>query len=110
MNAAHLAQMANQIGAFFESQGTHEQAVAGIADHLRRFWEARMLRALGAHVVAGGADLSPSVLEAVHRLGLAAPAPGPAAASEAAPAPGSAPASAPGPDPSRRRAGGPRAA
>jgi len=69
MSPAHLAEMANQIAAFFASQGTHEEAVAGIADHLRRFWEPRMLRAIGAHVAAGAPDLAPLAVEAVRRLG-----------------------------------------
>ncbi len=68
MNVEHLVTMANQIGAFFCSQGTHEEAVAGIADHLRRFWEPRMLRAIGLHVAAGGEGVQESVAEAVRRL------------------------------------------
>ncbi len=68
MNVEHLVEMANQIGAFFDSQGTREQAVAGIADHLRRFWEPRMLRAIGDHVRDGGAGLSETVAEAVRSL------------------------------------------
>jgi formate dehydrogenase subunit delta len=46
MNRAQLATMANQIGAFFASMPDHDEALAGIADHLRRFWEPRMRRAL----------------------------------------------------------------
>ena len=68
MNTEHLVEMANQIGSFFDSQGTAEEAVAGIADHLHRFWEPRMLRAIGAHVSAGGAGLRPNAAEAVRRL------------------------------------------
>ena len=36
-----LVYMANQIGKFFVSQGD-EQAVPGIADHLKKFWDPRM--------------------------------------------------------------------
>lgn len=68
MNLEHLVTMANQIGSFFESQGTHEEAVSGIADHLKRFWEPRMLHTIGEYVQSGGADLHPSVTEAVRRL------------------------------------------
>jgi formate dehydrogenase subunit delta len=73
MNVDHLVTMANQIGAFFSSQGTHEEAVDGIADHLKRFWEHRMLQAIGSFVNAGGAALEESglqqnVVEAVRRL------------------------------------------
>lgn len=68
MNIDHLVTMANQIGAFFDTQGTRQQAVAGIADHLSRFWEPRMLRAIEAHVAAGGAGLRASVIEALREL------------------------------------------
>ncbi len=68
MNVDHLITMANQIGSFFESQGTHEQAVEGIADHLRRFWEPRMLHVIGEHVHGNGAGLHEAVAEAVRRL------------------------------------------
>ncbi len=46
MNRAQLATMANQIGAFFASMPDRDEALAGLADHLRRFWEPRMRRAL----------------------------------------------------------------
>jgi hypothetical protein len=36
-----LVYMANQIGKFFASQG-EDQAVAGIANHLRKYWDPRM--------------------------------------------------------------------
>lgn len=73
MNLEHLVGMANQIGAFFTSQGTHEEAVDGIADHLKRFWEQRMLQAIGTFVNAGGdalkqSGLQQNVVEAVQRL------------------------------------------
>jgi formate dehydrogenase subunit delta len=68
MNVEHLVVMANQIGGFFDSQGPHELAVNGLADHLKRFWEPRMLRAIRAHVDAGGAGLSASAIEAVKRV------------------------------------------
>jgi formate dehydrogenase subunit delta len=50
MNSAQLVTMANQIGAFFASMPDHDEALAGIADHLRRFWEPRMRRALLARL------------------------------------------------------------
>ena len=38
-----LIAMANQIGQFFATQpGTETERVAGVAGHLRRFWEPRM--------------------------------------------------------------------
>ena len=68
MNVEHLVTMANQIGAFFNSQGTRQDAVTGIADHLKRFWEPRMLRAIEAHVAAGAPGLQDTVADAVRRL------------------------------------------
>ena len=62
-----LVYMANQIGKFFQSQG-HGQAVAGVADHIRKFWDPRMRKAIFAHLDAGGAGLDPNVLEAIESL------------------------------------------
>ena len=84
MNVEHLVTMANQIGAFFDSQGTREDAVAGIANHLKRFWEPRMLHAISAHVDSGSTQgMMATVVEAVRQLAAApAAAPAVAAASE----------------------------
>ncbi|WP_153101643.1 formate dehydrogenase subunit delta [Paraburkholderia hayleyella] len=46
MNEDNLIGMANQIGDFFASLPGHDEALEGIADHIRRFWEPRMRRAL----------------------------------------------------------------
>tara|TARA_R110002049_G_scaffold92605_3_gene229514 strand:+ start:159 stop:401 length:243 start_codon:yes stop_codon:yes gene_type:complete len=46
MNVEHLIQMANQIGAYFETEPDRAVARAGIADHLARFWEKRMRQTL----------------------------------------------------------------
>jgi len=62
-----LVYMANQIGTFFRSQG-HDKAVPGIADHIKKFWDPRMKRAIFAHLDAGGAGLEPNVLEALTSL------------------------------------------
>ena len=62
-----LVRMANQIGQFFQSQ-PHDEAVAGIADHLRSFWTPTMRRQIADHAVAGGAGLDPLTLEAVRHL------------------------------------------
>lgn len=73
MSPEKLVMMANQIGAFFATQ-KHTDAVAAIADHLKKFWEPRMRRQIVAHLDAGGAGLTPSVRDAVARLREAAPA------------------------------------
>ena len=62
-----LVYMANQIGKFFQSQG-HDNAVAGVADHIKKFWDPRMLAGIYAHLDAGGADLDPNVREAIALL------------------------------------------
>ena len=69
MNAAQLIKMANQIGAFFEAMPDAEQAAAGVAEHMQKFWEPRMLRALAAHVAAQGDEaLAPIVRRALARI------------------------------------------
>lgn len=67
MSPDKLVMMANQIGKFFVPQ-TNMDAVAAIADHLKKFWDPRMRRAIVAHLEAGGAGLDPPVREAVARL------------------------------------------
>lgn len=66
MDVQNLIRMANQIGDFFESMPDREEAVDGIAQHLRKFWEPRMHAALAQHVAAhGSSELHPLVAQAV---------------------------------------------
>jgi formate dehydrogenase subunit delta len=67
MSPDKLVYMANQIGKFFVSQGEDEAAPL-IADHLTKFWDPRMRKAIIAHLAEGGAGLDPAVREAVGRL------------------------------------------
>jgi len=67
MSPDKLVYMANQIGKFFASQGP-DKAVAGVAEHLTKFWDPRMRAAIIAHLDAGGVGLDPPVREAVDRL------------------------------------------
>ena len=67
MSPDKLVHMANQIGAFFRTQG-EAAAVAGTAEHLKKFWDPRMLAAIFAHVDAGGAGLDPKVRLAIEQL------------------------------------------
>jgi formate dehydrogenase subunit delta len=62
-----LVYMANQIGKFFASQG-QDMAVAGTADHIKKFWDPRMRAAIFAHLKAGGAGLDPDVRMALEQL------------------------------------------
>ncbi len=66
-SADKLVYMANQIAKFFESQG-QEKAVAGTADHLKKFWDPRMRTQIIAHVKAGGSGLDPVARKAIEQL------------------------------------------
>jgi hypothetical protein len=61
----HLVMMANDIGAYFAGYSDQEEAVEGVANHLRNFWEARMRREIVDYVAKGGDELIPLVREAV---------------------------------------------
>jgi formate dehydrogenase subunit delta len=67
MSPDKLVYMANQIGKFFASQGA-DAAVAGTADHIRKFWDPRMRTAIFAYVEQGGAGLDPAVRSAIDQL------------------------------------------
>lgn len=63
-----LIYMANQMDRFFASQ-KHEAAVAGLAEHIAKFWDPRMKAMILAHGrERGGEGLSPLALEAVRAL------------------------------------------
>jgi hypothetical protein len=51
-NTEHLTQMANDIGNFFRAQGSREDAIVGIANHLNSFWTRRMRETLLADTSA----------------------------------------------------------
>jgi len=68
MNVELLTQMANDIGHFFAAEARREDAVAGIAGHIQRYWEPRMRRQILAHLSAGGAGLDELVREALGRV------------------------------------------
>jgi len=61
----NLIRMANQIGTFFESMPDREEALQGIATHLKKFWDPRMRQAFLAQVDdANSPEISPIVLAA----------------------------------------------
>jgi formate dehydrogenase subunit delta len=62
-----MVHMVNQIALFFQSS-PHDEAVANVADHLKHFWEPRMMRQLHAYIAEGGAGLHQLVLDAAKRL------------------------------------------
>ncbi len=67
MQTELLIHNANQIALNFAAF-PREEAIAGVADHIRKFWERRMRRQLVEYTAAGGAGLHELVLEAVGRL------------------------------------------
>jgi formate dehydrogenase subunit delta len=68
MDQDNLVLMANRIGQFFAAMPEHDEALEGIASHLRKFWEPRMRRQLFTQIdQAGPPDLHPLVHEAVLR-------------------------------------------
>lgn len=67
MKSDDIVRMANQIAAFFSAY-PQEEAVAGIADHIRKFWEPRMKADLQALVDAPPETLDPLVIEAARSL------------------------------------------
>jgi formate dehydrogenase subunit delta len=52
MDNAHLVQMANRIGQFFEAMPDAAEAQAEAAQHLRKFWTPAMRADLLAHIDA----------------------------------------------------------
>jgi formate dehydrogenase subunit delta len=67
MRPEKLVMMANQIGTFFVSQ-KGDEAVHGIADHIKKFWDPRMRAAILKHLESGGEGLSPQVRLAIEQL------------------------------------------
>ena len=67
MTSQRMVHMANQIALFFAAY-PHEQAVAGVADHLHKFWEKRMLHQLSGYIAQGGGGLHALVVEAEKQL------------------------------------------
>ena len=81
LHTQNLIQMANRIGQFFESMPDHAEALAGAAEHIRKFWEPRMRAQLLQQLDAeAGQALRPFMREAVlahrARLSEALPSPG----------------------------------
>jgi formate dehydrogenase subunit delta len=68
MNPEHMVHNANQIALYFASY-PKEEAIAGITDHLKKFWEKRMRQQIIDYVAHGGAGLHELAKEAVKRLG-----------------------------------------
>jgi len=68
VNPELMVHSANQIAQFFASY-PHDEAVAGVADHIQKFWEKRMRQQLHEYIAQGGSGLHQLALEAAQRLG-----------------------------------------
>ena len=58
MSTQKLVRMANQIAIFFRTQ-PEAAAVAGVADHIKSFWNPMMRREIYSHLKNGGEGLDP---------------------------------------------------
>ncbi len=68
MKTDTLVRMANQIAQFFEPY-PHDEALEGVADHIKKFWEPRMREDLFDALDKGEAEgLHPLALEAAEKL------------------------------------------
>ncbi len=68
MSGKHVVNMANDIGAFFYAEPKREVAVAGILDHMKKFWTPRMRQQIVEHLHHGGEGLEDLPREAVRTL------------------------------------------
>ncbi len=85
MDIHNLVGMANRIGTFFDAMPDRAEALDGVFQHLRKFWEPRMREQLLQHAGPGAAPaigLHPLVAEVVatRAAELQPSAPGPSTA------------------------------
>ncbi len=64
----HLIQMANDIGNFFRAEPQREDAIAGIAQHISRYWTRRMREKLISQLQQGATGLDELPRAALERL------------------------------------------
>jgi formate dehydrogenase subunit delta len=69
-----IVRMANDIGNFFRAETDRMVALAGVANHINKFWTRRMRQRLLDYVAQGGSELDELPLEAVKQV-VVAPAP-----------------------------------
>ncbi len=68
MDMHNLVHMANRIGTFFESMPHEDEALLGLAEHLRKFWPPLMRTQLLAHIASQDTStIHPLVLKAVQQ-------------------------------------------
>jgi formate dehydrogenase subunit delta len=83
MTSEHIVQMANDIGNFFRAETDRQVAIAGISNHINKFWTRRMRQKLLEYVQHGGNELDELPHAAVAQVTVAPPAHQPAASAAA---------------------------
>ncbi len=68
MEPTKLVRMANQIAINLDYGLDKSKSVAGVADHLRRFWSPLMLDEITQYMVTGDAELSDIAEQALTEL------------------------------------------
>jgi len=81
-SAERLVAMANDIGNYFRAQG-RDEAIAGIANHIKRYWTPRMRQKLNAYLAQGNGGLDELPRAAVDTLKEQVPSQLPAGATAA---------------------------
>jgi formate dehydrogenase subunit delta len=71
MQPESMVYNANQIALYFAGF-PREEAIAGVQDHIRKFWERRMKDQLIDYIAKGGKGLHELVLEAAKRMEVSA--------------------------------------
>ncbi|MFO1410622.1 MAG: formate dehydrogenase subunit delta [Steroidobacteraceae bacterium] len=66
MKSEYLVKMANEIAAFYD--GTDPNAVGMVTEHIRTYWEPRMIAAFVAHLKSGGTGLTPTTRAVAEKL------------------------------------------
>jgi formate dehydrogenase subunit delta len=70
----HLIAMANDIGNYFRAQG-RDEAIAGIANHIKRYWTLRMRQKLNLYLAQGHGGLDELPRAAIENLNAQSPSP-----------------------------------
>ena len=68
MEPTKLVRMANQIAANLDYGPDKSKSVAGVVDHLRRFWSPLMLDEITQYMATGDAELSDIAEQALTEL------------------------------------------
>ena len=68
MKVEKMVHDANQIALFWASY-QHDEALAGVLSHLKRYWEPRMRTQIRDYVAQGGSGLHQLAVEAAKQLG-----------------------------------------